>query len=74
LKPGDLIFYDSTKVANDHVAIYLGNRKIIDAPQTFVDPNAKAGPHDYVRIENMHRPGGSELHIFGFGTSRRFSH
>ncbi|MGH3541238.1 MAG: C40 family peptidase [Mycobacterium sp.] len=56
LQPGDLIFY-GTK--NDHVAIYLGDGLIIDAPQTFVS-GGTSGPRDYVRIEHLDYPGGGD--------------
>lgn len=54
LQPGDLIFYGTH---NDHVAIFLGHGKIIDAPQTFVESPKLTGPRDFVRIERLDFPG-----------------
>jgi len=52
LQPGDLIFYDNYR----HVAIYIGNNEIVDAPQTFV--KGTSPPYDFVRVEQMDAPGG----------------
>lgn len=43
LKPGDLVFFNTTKIKYSHVGIYVGDNKFIHAPRT----GAK------VRVENM---------------------
>jgi cell wall-associated NlpC family hydrolase len=77
LQPGDLIFYGK---GNDHVAIYLGNGKIVDAPQTFVSGGTR-GPRDFVRIEHIDYPGGgdhpsphkSKSFVYDYGRSEQFT-
>lgn len=77
LQPGDLIFYNSSdnKQPDDHVAVYLGDGKIVDSPQTCVDggngcaqpPGQRHGQNDYVRVENASKPGGTTLPVYGYG-------
>lgn len=47
LLPGDLIFYNTRRGSNSHVAIYMGNGKVIEAPHTGAN----------VRISNLDAPG-----------------
>lgn len=53
LLPGDLIFYNTKRGSNSHVAIYMGNGKVIEAPHTGAN----------VRISNLDAPGQYSLAI-----------
>ena len=34
LKPGDLVFFNTTHIANSHVGIYIGENRFLHAPST----------------------------------------
>jgi cell wall-associated NlpC family hydrolase len=53
LLPGDLVFYNTGRGNNTHVAIYMGNGKVIEAPHTGAN----------VRISNLDSPGQYSLAI-----------